>query len=137
MSLNQFSLPISGLEFTQTKVPMSVNYTNPSTIGVFNSNETLWDGSGCKTSPKNLVLVEQGPISSQFQMEATKAMTVELWFKFKELPGNATFNLHSLQAVNKWSLSIFVEDGVLKCAPFGKASHHTLVYRNISQERRW
>jgi hypothetical protein len=84
-----------------------------------------------------LVLVEQGPISSQFQMEATKAMTIELWFKFKELPGNATFNLHSLQAVNKWSLTIFVEDGVLKCAPFGKAGHHTLVYRNISQERRW
>jgi hypothetical protein len=64
-------------------------------------------------------------------------MTVELWFKFKELPGNVTFNLHSLQAVNKWSLTIFVEDGVLKCAPFGKAGHHTLVYRNISQERRW
>jgi len=29
-------------------------------------------------------------------MEPTKAMTVELWFKFKELPGNATFNIHSL-----------------------------------------
>jgi hypothetical protein len=70
-------------------------------------------------------------------MVATKAMTVEFWFKFKNVPDlNSTFNLHSLQTTNqnKWSLTVFIENGILKCAPFGSASDQILEFKDVSTE---
>jgi len=52
-------MPARNINFSYVNVPSAtVNFTNPSTLGHFNSLESLWDGSGCNTTDHNLIYVD-------------------------------------------------------------------------------
>lgn len=67
---SNFAIPANpgvGFNFYQTKVPSvaTKDYANPSRLGHFNSNITLYDGVGCNSSsPMSLIYFDQGDVSN-------------------------------------------------------------------------
>jgi hypothetical protein len=71
-------------------------------------------------------------------------LTVEFWFRTKDVaPVDEQHVLFEMNAGSEPSLTIYIEDGLLKCAPFGittDGDHHlVLVYEGILplEETRW
>lgn len=66
-------------------------------------------------------------------MKETGSLTAELWFQFKEKQLNSTrVDLIRLSTGSEDSLMIYIENGVLKCAPFGPDDDNSvLVYKGV------
>ena len=152
------SLPASdSFDWISDKVPSNVDFANPRSYGAIDTDETQFDGIACSGGSSSDSDGEQAPNLMQFDgqgsgfsfevlVSQTDSYTVEFWFKadtereseLTNQEGEVTQIFTMVDGLNS-AMTVYVQDGLLYCSPFGRNKGFDLVYDGIRPlaETRW
>lgn len=116
-----------GFNFVAAKLPTAANFTDPSSVGQIHANTTLWDGVACPAAMDSQAYFDEkgSGVTLDRVIEPTDSYTVEFWFRFPEdVSLSASQDMTYLFTLSEGSeeseaMTIYIDKGKLKCAPFG------------------
>ena len=139
-----------GFNFVAAKLPTAANFTEPATLGQIHANSTLWDGVACPSAAESQAYLNKkgSSVTLTRVIEPTDSYTVEFWFRFPEdVSLSAAQDMTYLFTMSEGSeeteaMTIYIEAGKLKCAPFGakgKGAGAVLTYSGVSpfSSKKW
>ena len=127
-----------GFQFIYDQVPSTVNFRNPIRYGQLDARSTQWNGVTCPDPEVDQMYLNGGGagLISEVLVDQTDRFTVEFWFKpdvsrASELARQGITHLITMEDVQYRAMTIYVENGVLKCSPYGRSKGFDLVYEGI------